>query len=211
MKIIMGIALTCWLAAALPMGAARAEEKPIQVPLSYIINLSNTGSPTAVGSAAVWQIDAEVRLSVQGMLPLPKGSIYGLWLVNPQAGHFLPISNFEVSSDGTALLDVSLAGSLSPNYTMVLVTVQPDPDPHHGVPSNKFSIAGFFPGNTAIQHQVHYLPDTGQYAQHPPFETGITPDVAAPLVAPNPWLPYAPLALAMLSFAFVWRRVTRKK
>ena len=204
------LALVGWL--ALPASPAHAEEKPIQVPLSYIVNLSNTGSPTAIGTAEVWLTYAEVRFTAQGLLPLPAGSTYALWLVDPHAGHFIPIGRFNVSSTGTTMMDVSLAGSIAPNYTMVLVTVQPDPEPHHNVPSNKYVIEGFFPGNSAMQHQVKYLPDTGQYAQHPPFETTITPDDPAPAAtSKNPWLPMAPLGLALLSFGFVFRRAAQKR
>ena len=206
----VALAVVLWL--ALPTSPAHAEEKPIQVPLSYIVNLSNTGSPTAIGSAEVWRTDAEVRLAAQGLAPLPAGSIYAIWLVDPHAGHFMPIGRFNVSSTGSAVIDVSLTGSIAPNYTMVLVTVQSDPDPHRGVPSNKYVIEGFFPGNSAVQHQVKYLPDTGQYAQHPPFETTITPDTSTPPAAnANPWLPMAPLCLALLSFGFVFRRAAQKR
>jgi len=211
----MGLALLLLLAAALALtGApAHAEERPVDVPLSYIVNLSNTGSPTAVGTAEVWQTDAEVKLTVQGLDPLPKGQVYALWLVNPHAGHFMPVGRFSVSATGNALIDVSLQGSLDGGYSMVLVTVQADPDPHRGVPSSKYAIAGFFPGSQAVQKQVKYLPDTGQYAQHPPFETGITPDNPPAQASPatSRWLPYAPLLVALLSFAFVMRRTLRKR
>jgi hypothetical protein len=205
------ILLAIALAFAAHGNPARAEETPIQVPLSYIINLSNTGSPTAVGTAEVWQHEAEVRLSAQNLTPLPAGSIYAVWLVDPQAGHFLAVGRFNVSHDGTAVLDVSLPGSLATSYSMVLVTLQPDPDPHRTVPSNKYVIEGFFPGNTAVQHQVKYLPDTGQYAQHPSFETTITPDAPASTPATNPLLGFALLALAFLSFGYVARRMAQQK
>ena len=201
---IMLLALVVW-----PTSAALAEEKPITVPLSYIANLSNTGATTATGTAEIWRIDAEVRLTTQGMMILPAGQVYALWLVNPQAGRFLPVSRFNVASDGSASLDVSLQGSIADTYTLVLVTVQPDPQSNHSVPSAKYAIVGFFPGNAAIQQQVTQLPDTGQYAQHPPFEpaSAIVPDNPAPASGDgNPWLPAVPLAVAALSFAFVLRK-----
>jgi hypothetical protein len=215
MKTYWVIVASILVAALALIGApAHAEERPIDVPLSYIINLCNTGSPTAVGTAEVWQTEAEVKLTVQGLDPLRSGQIYALWLVNPQAGHFLPVGRFQVSAAGSALIDVSMQGSLDPAYSMVLVTVQPDPDPHRGVPSSNYVIAGFFPGSQAVQKQVKYLPDTGQYAQHPPFETTITPDnppAPASTAQTTPrWLAYAPLLVALLSIAFVTRRTLRK-
>lgn len=206
-------ALALVAALALVGEPARAEERPITVPLSYIVNLSNTGATTATGTAEIWRTEAEVKLTVQGMTPLPANANYAVWLVNPQTGTFLPVGRFTVSATGNALSDVSLAGSLPSGLSMVLVTVQPHPDPHQTVASSKYSIIGFFPGNTAIQHQVHNLPDTGQYAQHPPWETNITPDAPAAPPAPTspPWLPFAPLALALLSLIFVTRRTLKRK
>ncbi len=196
------------LALVLPGGAAaRAEELPVPVTLAYVINLSNAGSPFATGDAEVWRIEAEVRLTVRGMTSLPAGQIYALWLVNPTAGHFLSVGRFNVGSSGDATLDVSLPGSLDAGYTMLLVTIQTDPDPHKGVPSHAYSIAGFFPGNSAIQHQVKYLPDTSSHPQ----QTGITPP-AQPSVADAtsfPWLSLVPLGLALLCFTFVAFRTRR--
>jgi hypothetical protein len=203
----------CALAVVLALGSvpARAEEQPITVPLSYITNLSNFGATTAVGSAEIWRQEAEVKLSVQGMTVLPANEAYGVWLVDMQHGTFELVGRFHVSQTGAALLDESLPGSIADNYSLLLVTVQPQPDPHPNVPSTRFSVAGFFPGNTAIQQQVHNLPDTGQYAQHPPFETVITPDAPATPVGPPPWLPYAPLAIGLLCILFVTRRTLSKR
>jgi hypothetical protein len=206
---------SCALAALLALGGApaRAEEQPIAVPLSYITNLSNFGATTATGSAEIWRQEAEVKLSVQGMTVLPAQESYAAWLVDMQHGSFELVGRFHVSQTGAALLDESLPGSIADTYSLLLVTVQPQPDPHANVPSTRFSIAGFFPGNSAIQQQVHNLPDTGQYAPHPPFETVITPDAPATPSAPAgspPWLPYAPLAVGLLCTLFVTRRTLSK-
>lgn len=180
---------------------SRAEELPITVPLSYIVNLSNWGPTTATGTAQVWQQEAEVRVTVAG-LPVLSGQLYAVWLVNTQAGKFLPVGRFNVAPDGTATLDVSMQGSLPDGYNTVLITVQPDPETAHNVPSKLYSIAGFFPGNSAIQHQVKYLPDTGAKAEHPPAETATT----APPASHNHLLTVGLLVLSALGFAIAMRR-----
>ncbi len=206
--LLVGFAL--WLRA--PAQVARAEEAPITVPLSYIVNLSNWGPTTATGTAQVWRTEAEVRLNVAG-LPVLTGQSYACWLVNQQAGAFLAVGRFNVGDDGTATLDVSMPGSIPDGYTTVLITVQPDPETKKGTPSKLYSIAGFFPGNAAIQHQVQHLPDTGQYAAHPPFESTIQPDnpsTAKPAESSASLLPYVPLALGVASIIFVMRRQKRR-
>jgi hypothetical protein len=202
--LIFGLGLLVW-----PLGAVYAEEKPIAVPLSYIANLSNTGVATATGMASVWRTDAEVRLTVQGLAVLPTGQTYAVWLVNPSAGRFLSVGRFAVASNGSATVDVSLKGSIAADYSLVLVTVQPDPQTDTHTPSNKYAIVGFFPQNTAIQQQVKHLPDTGQNAEHPPFEpaSAIVPEVSSAAGSDkNPGMVAVPLAIAALSIAFVLRR-----
>jgi hypothetical protein len=208
MLIFVGIGL-CLL--AWPVGSARAEEKPISVPLSYIANLSNSGATTATGTAEIWRTDAEVRLTVQGMTVLPTGQTYAVWLVNPQAGHFLPVSRFKVDATGAATLDVSMQGSIADEYTLVLVTVQPDPQKDTHTPSTKYAIVGFFPQNNAIQQQVKHLPDTGEHAEHPPFEpaSAIVPEKTTTGQSENPYI-YVPLAIAAISILFLMRRTRRK-
>ncbi len=205
--VVIGLCLCAW-----PLGAAHAEEKPITVPLSYIANLSNTGATTATGSADVWSTYAEVRLTTQGLTVLPKGQTYALWLVNPSAGRFLPVGRFAVDRTGAATLDVSMKGSLAVGYSLVLVTVQPDPQTDTHAPSSRYAIVGFFPQNSAIQQQVKHLPDTGQHAEHPPFEpaSAIVPEtVSAAGGKENAGLAYVPLGIAALSIAFVLRRGRR--
>lgn len=185
---------------------ARAEEAPVNVPLAYIPNLSNWGPTTAVGTASVWRIDAEVRLSVQG-LPVLAQQVYGLWLVNPQAGRFLAVGRFNVGGDGTAQLDVSLPGSVPDGYSMVLITVQPDPEPKHSVPSALYSIAGSFQGNTTAKQQIQHLPDTGTHAQHPPFAQPAQP-TPTPTLNLGEWLA---LLLGLLSLLFVALKTKKRR
>jgi hypothetical protein len=211
--LVLLIGLALWLGMWAP--AARAEESPITVPLSYVVNLSNWGPTTATGTAQVWRTEAEVRLNVAG-LPVLTGQRYACWLVNTQAGAFLAVGRFNVGNNGAATLDVSMPGSVPDGYSTVLITVQPDPETKKGTPSKLYSIAGFFPGNAAIQHQVQHLPDTGQYAEHPPFESTIQPDNPTSTTAVKPvgsganLLPYVPLALGIASIIFVMRRQKRR-
>jgi len=178
--------------------AAHAEETPTLVPLSYIINLSNTGATTATGNAYVWRTEAEVRLHVDGMTVLPAKQKYACWLVDQQAGKFLSVGRFTVSAAGSATLDVTLPGSIPTNYTSVLITVQPEPDATPTVPSQLYSIAGFISGNVAIQKQVKQLPTTSSFINQTP----------APTQPQNlfSWFVYAPLVLAAASFIFLLRR-----
>lgn len=201
LALLVGAALL--LGAGRLPGGARAEELPITVPLTYIVNLSNWGPTTAGGTASVWRTEAEVRLSVRG-LPVLQGQLYALWLVNPQAGQFLAISRFNVAADGTALLDISLPGSLPDTYTLALITVQPDPEANHSVPSHLFSIAGYFPGNSATESQIHHLPDTGSAAAN---QAGTLRPASA-----DGWrtaLAWALLGVAAVALLAVWRRGAR--
>jgi hypothetical protein len=143
---------------------------------------------------------------------LPTGQIYALWLVNPTAGRFLPVGRFAAAQDGSAALDVSLKGSVPDGFSLVLVTVQPNPQADTATASNKYAIVGFFPQNTAIQQQVKHLPDTGEHAQHPPFEpaSAIVPDNPPTARGSNPF-GYALLVLAALSVAFLLRRNYSKR
>jgi hypothetical protein len=165
------------IAALLPT-VARAEEAPVDVPLSYIANFSNYGPTTATGTAEVWRKDAEVRLVVNG-LPQLSTQKYACWLVNQQAGSFLTVGRFNVSSNGSAVIDVTLHGSLPAGYTMVLITVQPDPDTSTTTPSKLYSIAGYFQGNAPVATKVVHLPDTGVNAEHPTFSPLYKPPAAA--------------------------------
>jgi len=214
---LVGVCCCCLL--LMPL-SARAEELPLLVPLSYTVNLSNWGPTTATGTASVWRIDAEVRLKVQG-LPVLTGQLYACWLVDQQGGKFLAVGRFNVGSDGSAIVDVTLPGSLPSNYNAVLITVQPDPSSNKGAPSKLYSIAGFFPGNSAIQKQVNKLPDTGANAEHPPFEPpsayggGVAETIAPAAVhvpaKPTSWLTYLPLLIAFISFGFVIRRSRQRR
>jgi hypothetical protein len=188
--------------------AVRAEEAPITVPLTYIAGFSNFGPTTAAGTAEVWLNEAEVRLHVTGM-PLLTNQLYACWLVNQSTSSFLSIGRFNAGSDGTALLDFTLQGSLPASYSMVLITVQPAGDNLSSAPTHIYSIAGFFPGNVAQEHQVQHLPDTGADAQHPPFETAAAQQVAASGTPMPPWLLLAPAIAAIAGFLFVMRQRTR--
>ena len=182
---------------------AHAEETPVNVPLAYVPNLSNWGPTTAIGTASVWSKDAEVRLKVQG-LPVLTTQVYAVWLVDPRAGHFLAVGRFNVGTDGTAQLDVSLPGSLPQGYTMVLITVQPDPEANHATPSTLYSIAGSFQGNSAVQQQIKQLPNTGSAGQ--PTAAPRPPGIAVPNL---PGL--VTLVVGILSIFIVWRRNRRPR
>jgi hypothetical protein len=191
--------------------SAQAEETPITVPLAYVVNYSNYGPTTATGTAEVWRNDAEVRLYVDG-LPVLSNQKYQCWLVNQKAGTFLQVgSPFNVSSNGSAVVDVALHGSLSSDYNMVLITIQPDPDITPGTPSKKYSIAGYYQGNSAVQQQVQHLPDTGANAEHPPFEQQqISPGKTVNAENSSPHLlAYGFLGVAICSLVFLILKALR--
>ncbi len=197
-----------WSAAGVAVPVVRAEEAPVIVPLAYVPNLSNWGPTTATGTAWVWRIAAEVRLTVQG-LPKLTGQVYGLWLVNPAAGVFLSVGRFNVGSDGTAQIDISMPGSVPTGISLVLITVQPDPLATNTQPSKVYSIAGSFQGNSAVLQQVNHLPDTGAHAVHPPFETVPSAQLPPPNASDNRFVPTMTflLLLVVLSLGYLgWRR-----
>jgi len=166
--LVIGLSIGLLVCITLLPTTAHAEETPVTVPLAYIANFSNYGPTTATGTAQVWRSDAEVRLIVNG-LPMLSTQKYACWLVDQQAGLFLPVGRFNVSNNGSAVVDVSLHGSLPTGYNMVLITIQAEPDPNPNTPSKLYSIAGNFQGNSPVATTVQHLPDTGVNAVHPTF------------------------------------------
>jgi hypothetical protein len=203
--VALAIIIACFITLFLQKTMVSAEETPMSVSLSYVANLSNWGPKTATGAAEIWRNDAEVRLRVDGLTQL-KGQAYSCWLANIQDGKFVLVGRFNVSANGSAVIDVTLKGSFPNGYTTVLITVQPEPDPQSDKPSQMYSIAGFFPG-TSAQERPTVLPSTGRFAEQPPFETQPLSSESQVKQAGSPhWLPLAMLGISILSLTFVIRR-----
>ncbi len=210
--VVLFVVAALFFAVAAP-APAYAEEQPISVPLTYISGFSNWGPTIATGSALVWPIAFEVRISVQKLPPLTN-QIYAAWFINPQTGSDMLIGRFNTASDGSAIIDESFPGHLATGYSMIMITVQPDTAAAaNTAPSNIRSIAGYFQGNSSIIQQVKHLPDTGPNAQHPPFEPRSAYSSASSTPAATssaPWrttiLEYAALAVSLAALGYLLRR-----
>jgi hypothetical protein len=203
--VTLAIIIASFITLFLQKNNVSAEETPMSVSLSYVANLSNWGPKTATGAAEIWRNDAEVRLRVDGLTQL-QNQAYSCWLANLQDGKFVLVGRFNVSANGSAVMDVTLKGSFPNGYTTVLVTVQPEPDSQSDKPSQLYSIAGFFPG-TSAQQKPTVLPSTGRYAEQPPFATQSLVEKSQVVQNGVPhWLSFAMLGISILSLAFVIRR-----
>lgn len=139
-----------------------AEENPASATLTYMSGISNWGPTKATGLALVWRNQAEVRVTVAN-LPVLKGAVYGVWLVDLNGKKMIPAGHLNTGSDGTAEMDSNLPGKIPSNYTLVMLTYQPG-DGSNMQSSNQNSIAGFLSDQQLVETSVKQLPGTGRFA-----------------------------------------------
>jgi hypothetical protein len=165
---------------------ALADATPVQLILTHLPNVSNTGPAEASGIAELVLLEGEARLSATGLSKLEDPDRYVAWLVNTENNAVFRIGGF--NSDGVVARFETVLPDVIPNrsWNLLLVTIESDPEPHR--PSNKHSIAGTFPRSQSDPPPAQ-LPNTGGA---PEFDVSV----------PNrfDWLPVAGL-LALVSIA----------
>ena len=140
--------------------AAFADATPVQLILTYLPNVSNTGTDAATGIAELVLLEGEARLSATGLPKLDEPERYVAWLVNTQTNSTFRLSDFNASSENEiAKFEEVLPDAIpSRQWNLLLVTIEKDPEPSR--PSNKHSIAGTFPRLQSDPPPAQ-LPNTG--------------------------------------------------
>jgi LPXTG-motif cell wall-anchored protein len=146
MRIVVALSLVSlvWAATA---GRVEANGVPVTINLTYLDGVSNWGPTDATGTSVVVLREEEVELSVAG-LPKLSGEMYEVWLANTAGGDWLSVGKFNVDGTGAGELQESIdlpSGLPEHPYDLLLITVEPEPD-SSAAPTDKVSIAGYFPG-----------------------------------------------------------------
>jgi hypothetical protein len=136
-----------------PPSTAKAEERGLRVPLSYVHGVSNWGPTDVLGTATVWPQEGVAELSVQLLPRLANGDTYAWWVMNSSTGAALRLGTFNTSDAGDAHVDTFLVGTLPSHANMVLVTVS-HPGDTVNRPSGMRSISGY------LVNPVKTLPPT---------------------------------------------------
>jgi hypothetical protein len=121
---------------------AKAEERGLRVPLSYVHGVSNWGPTDVQGTATVWPQEGVAELSVQLLPRLTNGDTYAWWVMNSTTGDVLRLGTFNTSDAGDAHVDTFLMGTLPARANLVLVTVS-HPGDTVNRPSGMRSISGY--------------------------------------------------------------------
>jgi hypothetical protein len=163
---------------------AMADATPVQLVLSYVPKISNTGSQAATGIAELVMPEGEVRVSATGLPRLSEDGRYVAWVLNTQTNEFLRLGSFNSAQSTNALHFEEVLPDAIPDkqWNLFLVTVEYGDTPAE--PSSKHSIAGVFPRLEADPPPA-LLPNTGG-----------APDAPAPTMNTSrpEWLPAAGLA-----------------
>jgi hypothetical protein len=188
--------LTFWLVGATALllpRAALADATPVQLILTHLPNVSNTGPSEASGIAELVLLEGEARLSATGLPALEDPERYVAWLVNTQSNAVYKLAGF--NSDGAVARFETVLPDAIPNrsWNLLLVTIETSADAAH--PSNKHSIAGTFPRSQSDPPPAQ-LPNTGGAPELPlPLGEALSRGEGA-MSAPtqSDWLPYLGLA-----------------
>jgi hypothetical protein len=121
---------------------ARAEERGLRVPLSYVHGVSNWGPTDVLGTATVWPQEGVAELSVQLLPRLTDGDTYAWWVMNSTTEDVLRLGTFNTNDAGDAHVDTFLMGSLPAHANMVLITVS-HPGDTVNRPGGMRSISGY--------------------------------------------------------------------
>jgi hypothetical protein len=154
-----------WLIAAVAVmvllpRAAFADATPVQLILTYLPNVSNTGTDAASGIAELVLLEGEARVSATGLPKLDEPERYVAWLVNTQTNSTFRLGDFNASAENDiAKFEEVLPDAIpSRQWNLLLVTIEKDPEPSR--PGNKHSIAGTFPRSQSDPTPA-MLPNTG--------------------------------------------------
>jgi len=177
----VSVILLLVLMAMLPR-AAFADATPVQLILTHLPNVSNTGPSEASGIAELVLLEGEARLSATGLPKLEGAEQYTAWLVNTQTNDVFRIASFNAEGS-VARFDKVLPDAIpDKKWNLLLVTIESDPEPRR--PGDKHSIAGTFPRSQSDPPPAQ-LPNTGGAPEDFFLPTGPTR---------SDWLPIAGLA-----------------
>jgi hypothetical protein len=148
------------IVAALVVPSALANGRPLQIILSYLPNVSNTGTTSAAGIAEVVMAEGEARVEATGLPRLDPPQSYHAWLIKSATNEAYSLGSFNTAYvSGIARLDQVLPEAI-PNtgWDLFLITIENDPTPSQ--PSQQHSIAGRLP-DAPTTVQPAQLPNTG--------------------------------------------------
>lgn len=161
---VRAIALVLSLVSALIPALVGAEAAATRIILSYVPTMSNWGPTEANGVVLITPSEGDVRADLIGLPVLDDTERYQLWLMNSETGETYPLARFNASPAGDiTYVDQELAEPIPDRgWDMVIITVEPEPDPGHGTPDGRLAIVGGFPGSEAeASLYPSELPETG--------------------------------------------------
>jgi len=161
---LLVIAATLSIFFAIPVSANGA---PVTIFLNYMPEVSNWGSQSATGTAVVAVGDGEVALEVTG-LPRLTDEHYEVWLESREDRELYSVGKFNVDQEGVGRLYVLLDTLPYQEYRMLLISVEPDPDPNPEIGDRK-SLAGLFPNEAVIQITTPITTATPESGSRPTY------------------------------------------
>jgi hypothetical protein len=142
-------------------GTAFADATPVQLILTYMPNVSNTGTTAASGIAELVLPEGEVRVSAAGLPRLEGAEEYVAWVLNTETNHVYRLGSFNSQETGTVRFEEVLPDAIPDRrWNLFLITVEKEPEPSR--PSGRHSIAGML-SNVRPEEQPlpAQLPNTG--------------------------------------------------
>jgi len=178
----IGVVIALLVLAAQAAPLALADATPVQLVLTYMANVSNTGQDKASGIAELVLPEGEVRIEATHLDHLEGDARYVAWVLNSETNQFQRVGAFNAEEPTDAVHYENVLPDAIPNkhWNLLLLTVEDKAEP--GQPSKKHSIAGVFP-RSENEPPPAMLPNTG----------GADPD-DLPLSSRPDWLAMAGLA-----------------
>jgi hypothetical protein len=140
--------------------AALADATPVELVLTYMPNVSNTGTPAASGIAELVMPEGEVRISAADLPHLDGEARYVAWVLNTQTNEYLRLGAFNTDESNSSVHYETVLPDAIPNkhWNLLLLTVEAGAEP--AKPSQKHSLAGTFP-RADSEPPPALLPNTG--------------------------------------------------
>ncbi len=113
-----------------------------EVPLTYLDGESNYGPEDATGVAFINSETGLVTIEVVG-LPTLTGELYEGWLAGSLTTP-LSTGTFNTDGNGEGMSRIEVGNIVEDNFSKVVITVEPDPDPD-AAPDSRHSLAGEIP------------------------------------------------------------------